>query len=297
MTRAIWSVFVGTLLLAGSLGCDSRSPTGPTTVTPPGPTITPGPTNTNGIAIAGHVYDRAWRRLVSARIEVLDGPNAGLSTTSDAQGGFRLAGAFDETTRFRASLAGHRDQILVLPARCPQCNPNWWIYFSLDRETPAANLLGEYTLTFTADASCAAIPVEFRTRSFDVSVRPSRGGVAAQFVVAVESGNLLAGYDAFDAGVAGDYFAGMLGDFHGSPGLAERVADDTFLGFEGTASAVLPADTGTVVGSFDGVISLCKVAGAPGSRYSCDSATARAMCTSSRHQFTLRRRAAGSSSY
>jgi hypothetical protein len=290
MPRDARSMLVVLLLLAGSLGCDSRSPTAPGTVTPTGPTAGPGPTNTNGITIAGHVFDRAWRPLVSARIEVLDGPNAGLSTTTDASGEFRLTGAFDETTRFRASTPGHRDETLRLPAGCERCIPNFWIYFSLDRDTPAIDLTGEYTLTFTADAACAVLPEEFRTRSFDVTVGPSLGGVAAQFVVAVQRGRFVPGYDKFDVGVSGDHFAGVLGDFHGSPGIAEQVGDDTVLGFEGSASAVLSADAGTVAGAFDGAISVCRAAGAPGSRYSCDGAITRAVCPSSRHRFVLQRR-------
>lgn len=297
MQRELRSVLVVMLVLAGSFGCDSQSPIAPSTVTPPRPGSTTGPPNTNGIAIAGHVYDRAWRQLASARVEVLDGPNAGLSTTTDARGEFRLAGAFDEATRFRATTPGHRDQTLVLPARCERCNPNWWIFFSLDMEAPAVDLIGDYGLTFTAHASCTALPEEFRSRSFDVSVRPSPQGVAAQFSVAIRSGSLLPGYDTFDVGVAGDYFAGLLGDFHGSPGIAERVAGNTFLGFEGTASAVLSSDAGTVAGSFDGVISVCELPGAPAARYSCDAAIARAVCTSPSHRFVLQRRGAGSLSH
>ena len=287
MPRDARSMLVVLLLLAGGLGCNSRSPTAPGTVTPTGPTAG---ASTNGITIAGHVFDRAWRPLVSARIEVLDGPNAGMSTTTNASGEFRLTGAFDETMRFRASTPGHRDETLGLPARCERCIPNFWIYFSLDRDTPAIELTGEYTLTFTADASCAVLPEEFRTRAFDVRVGPSLGGVAAQFVVALQGGSFLPGYDKFDIGVAGDHFAGVLGDFHGSPGIAEQVGVDTFLGFEGSASAVVSADAGTVAGAFDGVISVCRLAGAPGSRYSCDGAITRAVCPSSRHRFVLPRR-------
>ena len=45
--------------------------------------------------------------LGGAVVEVVDGPQAGLSTISNAAGQFSLSGRFDDDTRFRAAKAGH----------------------------------------------------------------------------------------------------------------------------------------------------------------------------------------------
>jgi hypothetical protein len=136
------------------------------------------------------------------------------------------------------------------------------------------------------------LPEQFRTRSFDVAVRSSPNG-EGRFVVDIQTGDLLAGYTRFDAGVAGNHFAAMVGDSHGTPGIAERIAANTFLGFDGVAAASLSSDAASVTGLFDGVISVCELPAAPGSYYSCAAATTRAVCTSPRHQFVLQSRTDG----
>src|SRR4029453_18122197 len=132
-------------------GCDDGPPPGPTTPTIVVPPVTPPvpPAPTTGI-LAGSVSAPALRRLVGARVEVVDGPQAGLSATVDARGEFRLTGAFDETTHFRASKEGHVAATYALPPICLPCNPNWWLHFYLEALAPHANIAGEYTLTFIA---------------------------------------------------------------------------------------------------------------------------------------------------
>ena len=224
---------------------------------------------------------------------MLDGPQAGLSAVSTGNGEFRLSGAFNETTRFRATAPGYRETTKLLPERCAACNPNWWVYFALETIAPPPALGGDYTLTFVANSSCGSLPEEFRSRTYPVSVRPANSSTAGQFNVALKGGEFVTRYDSFDVGIAGDYFAAPLGDFHGSPGVAEQVAPETYLTFEGLGEARLASDDvsmSTITGSFDGVISYCQVRGEPGFDYSCSTrAVSHMSCRSTQHSFVLRR--------
>ena len=293
MNRRFCSVVVGLILLGSIIGCDTATPLAPTAVPTTAPTGSrvPPTSNANAIAIAGYVRDRAWRQLIGVRIEVLDGPDAGLSTFTDAQGEFRLVGEFDSTTRFRASSPQHRDMISALPPRCDRCNPNWWIHFSLETTEPSRDLTGSYSVTFVADPACTTLPEEFRQRSYQATVQPVGPDNSTQLNVSVRGGSFLTGYDQFVIGVAGDSFAAILGDLHGSPGVAERLNQMTVLGFEGMAEASVESSNVSIVARLDGVVSYCELLGEPAARYACssESTAARVLCTSRNHQLILER--------
>jgi hypothetical protein len=293
MTRRWPLTVLVALVSAGLGGCDSASPTQPTPITfsPPGVATSPNPTpaaNPNSVAVSGYVDDTAWRPLSGVRVEVLDGPQTGLVVLSNPTGSFVLSGEFNETTRFRASFPGHRDATAVV-TRCAPCNPSLRLYFSLEPEAQPASLSGDYTLTFVADAACTTLPPEYRRRTYPVTLTPS--GPNSRLVISLRAGTFLPQYDRFDAGLAGDYFAAMLGDFHGSPGIAERVDANAYLGFEGQAEArIEPGDVSLITATFAGVISYCELTGPPTSRYTCPlGSTTRVLCESNRHQFLLQR--------
>src|SRR5689334_18412447 len=107
-------------------GCGG-SPSTPTAAREPAPQ----PVTSSTTPLAGIVYDSAERRLSGARVEVLDGPQAGQWTLTDSTGSFGFNGTFDDATRFRATMTGHVPAIGTRGARCAPCNPNWWLYFFL----------------------------------------------------------------------------------------------------------------------------------------------------------------------
>jgi len=111
---------VGTLALLaiGLAGCDSnRSPAAPSQ--PPPPTVNGAPPPTQvGILISGTVYDTSYHYMAGARIEVIDGPQAGMSTETDPWGEFALTGVFDLTTRFVATRDGHLPATSTLNLVC-----------------------------------------------------------------------------------------------------------------------------------------------------------------------------------
>ena len=279
------------VVLNGSLAaCDSSS-SDPVSPSVPSPV----PAQPAGIQVAGTVVDGAWRPVLGATVEVLNGPQAGLSTSADSRGQFRLSGAFDGTTEFRAAKAGFVASVRSLPAKCEACNPNWWIHFELESVGPKADLAGSYLLTFVADA-CAGLPDEMRARTYDATARSisSPGGPAnSHFVFTVTGAPFRTGYSQFNVGVTGDYFSGFLGDLHGDPGILEQIAPAVSLGFEGVASASIDSShVSTIDAAFDGVIDYCEGSSETSARFSCTpkDGSAHVRCSSKNHRLILTRR-------
>jgi hypothetical protein len=225
---------------------------------------------------------------------VVDGPLSGLSTTADVNGTYRLTGAFDATTRFRATKEGHVAATWPLPEICERCNPQWWIHFYLEALAAPARIAGDYTMTFVADVACDGLPDEVRTRTYAATVAlTSRPGEPAnsRFDVTVTGGTFLERYNSFTIGVAGDYIKSDIGDWgHGAPGLVEQIATNTYLTLGGTIGTSV-AEGATISGSFVGVIERCELPAQWGSRYSCEpGAISHGRCFSANHGFSLRRR-------
>jgi hypothetical protein len=268
-------------------GCD-RSPASPS------PDEAPGAEGT-AIQLAGSVSDGAWRPLAGARVEAVDGPQAGASTTTDGNGEYRLSGRFDDTTHFRASKDGHVASTWPLPPACAPCNPDWWINFSLESLASHPNLAGDYTLTVIANEACTMLPDEFRTRSYDATVTMGSGPdvpANSRFDVALGSPPFLEPYRAFQLGVAGNYVAAALGDLHGTPGLAEQIASTKYFTIGGWAAGSAEMSGSTVSVSLNGSIDYCELASAAGPHAVCDpdNAIALKQCASTQHQLILRRR-------
>src|ERR1043166_1526593 len=96
---------VPVMVVCALAGC-GRSGSSPAPSAPSPISAVPG-TPAVPVEVTGHVTDTALRALPGARIEVLDGPQTGASTTSDASGTFSLTGAFDAGTRLRAAKDGY----------------------------------------------------------------------------------------------------------------------------------------------------------------------------------------------
>jgi hypothetical protein len=291
MTNRTQGTVVVLALAVGLSGCDGHGRPGSSG---PSPVPQPGPPVAGGIQLAGTVSDAAWRSLAGARVEVVDGPLAGLSTTTDANGEYRLTGAFDETTRFRATKEGHVAATWPLPAVCDRCNPQWWIHFYLAALAAPVSIAGDYALTFVADGACASLPDDVRTRTYAATVTlTSRPGEPAnsRFDVTVTGGIFPEHFNRFTIGVVGDYIKSDIGDWgHGGPGLVEQIAPNTYLTLAGTIAASV-TDTSRIAGSFVGAIERCELTGEWGSRYSCEGGSlSHGRCASPNHAFSLTRR-------
>jgi hypothetical protein len=289
------------LAVAGVTACDRHgSPTSPT------PTV-PQPTGSiaepaNGEPISGTVSDSALRRLAGATVEILNGPQAGLSTTTDASGHFSLFASADDATRFRASKDGYvAAEASILP-NCDRCNPRRWVHFYLSVLEPAVALAGDYTLTFIADSACANLPEAVRTRSYEATIAlgdfswvgfPAHADTS--FKVTPKGSDFPAGLNDFWLNAAGNFIAVVLGD-HTDPGVTERVAPDTYLAFNGSATVSVGSPVSTISTPFDGWIDLC-VNPTMGNRYDCTPGRAitRTRCYSARHQLVLTRHSGSAS--
>ena len=297
MSRRILAVVLMSALACGLAACDGTSTTpSPTRPGQPPPTQPPPISQPMGMEVAGSVSDGAWRPLANARVEVVEGPQTGLSTTTDSAGGFRLSGAFDATSRFRATKDGYAASTWPLPTPCGPCNPDWWIHFNLETLGPKVDLSGNYRLTFVADPACRDLPAELQTRGYDAKVSTlasSNGPANTHFAVTVSGGSLHGRYIGFMLGTAGDYVSGWVGDLHGNPGILEQIAPAVYLGFEGVpAASIATSDTSRIVALFDGAIDYCERKSEMGPEFSCAAADALAhvRCVSPKHQMILERR-------
>jgi hypothetical protein len=166
------------------------------------------------------------------------------------------------------------------------------MFFSLETESPAVDLTGDYNVTFRADASCEQIPDSLRSRTYAATVQKAESGVAARFTLTLRGGNFPARFDRADLGVAGEHFVVPLGDYHGTPGFAEEVAPRTYLTFEGPVEGSLASlGSGTLTASLNGAVGYCEVSGAASSGFGCTwgATVSRALCTSTRHEVTFER--------
>lgn len=252
--------------------------------------------------------DSGFRSLAGARVEVLDGPDAGRSTTTDDAGQFWFTGTFDPTTRFRATGEGHVAATQTWNCSVGSCpgatGARPWLAFYLAPLTSPVNIAGDYTLTFLADSACADLPAEARARTYSATItmdaKPNTP-VNTSFNVAVSGAQFLRGFNSFGIGVAGDYLGFSLHGGHDPP-LVEQFAPDAYLAFSGNAAASVGASgTATFSAPFQGWIDYCEMKSPMGATYNCATspftgestpglAVVRAHCQSDNHRLILWRR-------
>lgn len=285
MMSATWAGILFLLLLPGSLGCnkDRPSPTAPTVLSPP-PATDPTPP-VGGLVMKGTVSDTAYRTIAGATVEVLDGPQTGLSTTTDGRGEFSMTGLFDETTRFRATAEGHGTSVKTLQPFCERCKPNWWINFSLEPPNAPVNIGGDYTLSFVANVTCTMLPNDMRARTFTATIPETSPALRVDAFFRVGGASFFEDWNAISVGVAGNYVALWLET------LVEQIAPNTFLAFAGQAAAVVDtSNPSTIVLPFTGSIEYCVSTAELGRYADCYQGRATVRRCESSHQLTLTRR-------
>jgi len=175
----------------------------------------------------GTVSDGAFRAIPGARIEVLDGSQAGATTVTDTQGEFSFSGTIEDNTRFRATRDGYSPSVETLQSACAACNPSRWVHFVLNAVTPSVNMAGDYTVTFTS--ACDNLPIDVRTRTYEATIgsAPYNGYVN----VPLRGGTFIQRWDSLPMGVESDYVAFWI------EVLVEQVAPSTYLTFNALAAA------------------------------------------------------------
>jgi len=239
------------LLVIVASACGGNNTTSPSSTPSPQPVSQPPPASNAGGVVKGSVSDTAFRPLDGARVEVVDGPQAGRSTTADANGNFSLSGTFDDATRFRATKDGH-----LAATQVSRTFPNIsgrFLIFSLEVPAPPVNMAGDYTLTFIADSACVGLPDDVRTRTYAATITPSHPTniptANTNFNVALSGASFLPSRDSFPIGVAGDYVTFWFSD----PTLVEVIAPNTHLELYGAGGAsVGTSGVSTIAVSWDG---------------------------------------------
>ncbi len=247
------------IAVVGCVGCGSESPS---RLLP----AAPSPPVRNDISVtvslSGKVYDTAARSIEGATIEVLDGAQAGRTTTSDKDGQYWFTGFFEEGTRFSARKTGYVDGVKQMGPYCEPCNPHHWVSFSLGLPTPPMNLSGEYTVKVEARSDCT-FPSEARSRLFSATVAADAYQPTAAdtyFRVDMGAASLLHGYawEGLWIAVAADYAELEMGDLHGQPGLVETLDADTYYSVGAWGMGAIGSHGGvTFTMPFDGEIVHC----------------------------------------
>jgi hypothetical protein len=248
------------------------------------PVPSPSPT------MRGTVSDTAFRSVAGARIEILNGPSAGLTTVSDASGSWGFAGLFDDSTQFRATKEGYEPAIKPLGPFCAACNPNRWVNFELKAQATPANIAGVYTVTITVDRACANFPEQVRTRTYAATLPSlmdaSTGSSAANayFSISPTEATFVPGWSQFLGGVSGNYVAFWF------ESLVEELAPGAYLMIGMSAGGVVePEHRATITSQGDGRITYCTVDPKSGTFDDClrGKTVTSAQCDSKQHALVL----------
>jgi hypothetical protein len=242
--------------------------------------------------LKGSVSDTAFTLLPGAKVEIVDGPRAGESVTTDSRGSYVLAGPFSGAETIRATKEGYLSGTRTFSSSLALQNENF-LAFSLNIPAPPVNLAGDYTLTLAADGACAQLPDEVRTRTYAVTITPYPSSIYrpdnTAFSVGFTSSEFVDGRRGFDIGVAGN----DLGIWVSDPRVVEHVGPNTYLMIEGEARATASAPISTISAAFRGVIEYCESATTPvPSPTGCDPrpGVRKASCESQTHRMIFQRR-------
>jgi len=269
-----------TLLTVTGGGCGhEQSPARPTPVPPP-------PVE---FSLFGSVVDTAFRPLGDVRVEVVDGPRAGTFVSTNTSGAYELPGTFSGAVTIQAT----KDGFAASTSRVGGQAGRDFVEIYLNPGTPSIDITGNYTIVFTADASCSELPDEVRTRTYTVTIAPNMfwtipnqygGALSGATFFPASRGNT------FGVGVAGADASFGFGDpYDEGTSIVEEVGPSTYLAIWG--GAVLPVGGPMISGSFDGTFQYCPsstLAHGSGNIYHCP--VQAISCSSRTHRVTLTRR-------
>jgi hypothetical protein len=274
------------LLAFLGFGCgDSRNRTPPLAPSTSAPAV-------SQQSLSGYVADTAFRAVTGARVEVLDGPQAGLSMVSDAVGQFTYTGTFTSPVSFRVSKDGYISATETSRVSAPGGRP--WAYVRLETVAAPADIAGDYTMTVIADSVCTGIPEEWRTRTYAATIGPRLDPLLRPntlLTLTVVGAPLLPNRDNFPIGVSASDIGFTI--YQGEDfGLVEQLTPTTFLAVQGFGLASIDGSASTITAMLNGVIDYCALKSESGWNYNCTTgpAIAHASCESKNHRLTLRQR-------
>ena len=290
-------VTCGCVLMAFAFGCGDRpspSPTAPDGNPGVSSSLPAGQTH-----IRGSVSDTVRRPLPGALVAVLDGPLAGTTKLTDAEGKFELTGTAAGTATLRVSLDGFQTKTQSVSWRTSTSGAGVDGFIQLDTLEPPIGLdPGDYTLTIAIDlatavdhpgipkAPCAGFPVNLASFTYRVQILE---GTSGRYV---RADNRPLHYEAlFGFSVAGRFVGFEIdhGIPHDFPGFG-------FLNIIGVAPTIEPAvATGSVSIPFYGEFRYCEMASPRGIYNDCSQVPAEQIvdyhsCTSDHARMVFTRR-------
>jgi hypothetical protein len=174
-------VTCGCTFIALAFGCGDRPSPSPTA-----PDVNPGVSSSPPAGqthIRGSVSDTVGRPLPGALVAVLDGPLAGTTKLTDAEGKFELTGTAAGAATLRVSLDGFQTKTQSVSWRTPTSGVGVDGFIRLDTLEPPIGLdPGDYTLTIAIDlatavdhpgipkAPCAGFPVNLASFTYRVQI-------------------------------------------------------------------------------------------------------------------------------
>lgn len=166
-----------------------------------------GPSQTDAYYVDGSVTDTAFRAIPGARIEILDGPSAGLSNTADQNGVFHFISKNTGTVTLRVSRSGF-ENATVSASWQPHMSRSWAQVLLTSLQSSLAIAVGRYTLTVTSDRSDinCDFPAELESRTYEGNIRNSSlAKYAYDFVILPGAPTVTRPYGNFSFGVAGSF--------------------------------------------------------------------------------------------
>ena len=272
-----WLALAGLGLMVAACGSgDRRSPVAPSTP----------PSLQRTSQIDGYVDDTAFRPVAGSTVEVLDGPQAGTSTVTDANGKFALNVVTIAGTRFRATKEGYQPAIQefqATPTPIPMLSVAPMTFFlAMDRASG-----NSATLTVEADPACTDLPSEVRSRTYAATVvaSPSSTQPNTTFFVNLSGAPLDSYFHFVFLRVAEGVITFDLSD----NGIEEEVAPEAYLFVGGVGSTLVQPGATTISAALTtGLIDYCVVTSDPGTAYPCtDQALRRVQCRSMNNRLTL----------
>ena len=248
------------------------------------------PANGTRIAtIRGRVQDAVSRPIADARVTIVDGPQAGLSTTTNEDGRFAFAPFTtpSDATALRIEKAGFAP-----------VTPRWGTRdegsIALQSLTPL-DIEGQYTITFAAAAACSQLPAAAQTRTYTAAISPTRPD-RLNFTSTLTGAEFQRGYDTFFAGVASDaarlyiYSWDAFNWWLEDQPIIERLPSGGYVAWMGTATTPVVNSTTSISATFDGSVTYCAVPREPEVTNYPPTCSAPVECKSDRHQLILKRR-------
>lgn len=263
---------IGVIVVVVCVGCgEARSPVQPTAPIQ--------------YSLRGLVRDTAFGGLADARVEVVDGPQAGAFAMTDHLGQFKMPDPLSDRTTVRASKEGY------LPAT-QTIHPLNGAVFHLETTAPSLDITGEYIWTLTADRTCTQLPDVARTRTYMTTIAPHdlpREIFGYRYKAVLRGATFYpSGVGDVRFGVSGTVVRFQIGEYY-ELGIIEEVAS-TLVSIWGGGSGDGSVSGSSISGSMAGSFHHCASPVAPGGPYwGCPVPPVN--CESGNHRFTLTRRA------